>query len=113
MGRAKVYVITTEQLWAVHDAMPAHYRVAILLGAFAGLRISEAAATLVDDVDFTRGGVVHPKRQWPDKPLKTQGSDAPIPVPQSLALMLSRRCSSGPPMSTWSRTARGRLRDRG
>ena len=32
------------------------------------------AATLVDDVDFTRG-VVHPKRQWPDKPLKTQGSD--------------------------------------
>ncbi len=107
MGRAKVYVITTEQLWAVHDAMPAHYRVAILLGAFAGLRISEAAATLVDDVDFTRG-VVHPKRQWPDKPLKTQGSDAPIPVPQSLALMLSRRCSSGPPMSTWSRTARGK-----
>ncbi|WP_251012455.1 tyrosine-type recombinase/integrase [Rhodococcus erythropolis] len=95
MGRAKVYVITTEQLWAVHDAMPAHYRAAILLGAFAGLRISEAAATLVDDVDFTRG-VVHPKRQWPDKPLKTQGSDAAIPVPQSLALMLSASVQQWP-----------------
>ena len=95
MGRAKVYVITTEQLWAVHDAMPAHYRVAILLGAFAGLRISEAAATLVDDVDFIRG-VVHPKRQWPDKPLKTQGSDAAIPVPQSLTLMLSASVQQWP-----------------
>ncbi|ROZ53528.1 site-specific integrase [Rhodococcus sp. WS1] len=95
MGRAKMYVITTEQLWAVHDAMPAHYRVAILLGAFAGLRISEAAATLVDDVDFIRG-VVHPKRQWPDKPLKTQGSDAAIPVPQSLALMLAASVQQWP-----------------
>jgi integrase len=33
--------------------------------------------------------VVHPKRQWPDKPLKTDGSDQPIPIPQDLALLLS------------------------
>jgi hypothetical protein len=31
-------------------------------------------------VDFIRG-VVHPKQQWPDKPLKTDGSDQPIPIP--------------------------------
>ncbi|ANQ74258.1 tyrosine-type recombinase/integrase [Rhodococcus sp. 008] len=95
MGRAKVYVITTEQLWALHDAMPEHFRVAILLGAFAGLRIAETSAALVDDVDFIRG-VVHPKRQWPDKPLKTEGSAAPIPVPQSLALMLSASVKQWP-----------------
>lgn len=39
-------------------------------------------------MDFIRG-VVHPKRQWPDKPLKTDGSDQPIPIPRDLALLLS------------------------
>jgi len=33
--------------------------------------------------------VVHPKQQWPDKPLKTEGSDQPIPIPRDLALLLS------------------------
>jgi integrase len=31
----------------------------------------------------------HPKQQWPGKPLKTDGSDQPIPIPQDLALLLS------------------------
>ncbi|HUB58126.1 MAG TPA: hypothetical protein VMB04_23535 [Mycobacterium sp.] len=39
-------------------------------------------------MDFIRG-VVHPKQQWPGKPLKTDGSDQPIPIPQDLALLLS------------------------
>ncbi|MGR6582334.1 tyrosine-type recombinase/integrase [Rhodococcus qingshengii] len=95
MGRAKVYVITTEQLWALYDAMPEHYRVAILLGAFAGLRIAEASALRVSDIDFIRGAV-HPKQQWPDKPLKTRGSDASIPVPQTLALMLAASVKQWP-----------------
>jgi integrase len=88
MGKAKVYVATTEQVWAVHDAVPDHLRVAVLLGAFAGLRVAEVAALRVTDVDFIRG-VVHPKQQWPAKPLKTPGSDQPIPIPQDLALLLS------------------------
>ena len=71
-GFAKPYVATTEQVWALHDAMPDHLRVAVLLGAFAGLRISEVCALRVDDVDFTRG-VVHPKRQWPDRPAEDRG----------------------------------------
>ena len=33
-------------------------------------------------------GVVHPAQQWPDKPLKTDGSAQPIPIPQDLALLL-------------------------
>jgi len=88
MGKPKVYVATTEQVWAIHDAVPDHLRVAVLLGAFAGLRVAEAAGLRVSDVDFIRG-VVHPKQQWPDKPLKTDGSDQPIPIPQDLALLLS------------------------
>jgi integrase len=88
MGRPKLYVATTEQVWAIHDAVPDHLRVAVLLGAFAGLRVAEVSGLAVSDVDFIRG-VVHPKQQWPDKPLKTDGSDQPIPIPQDLALLLS------------------------
>lgn len=64
---------TTEQVWAIYDAMPDHLRVAVLLGAFAGLRISEVAGLRVADVDFMRG-IVFPKQQAGGKPLKTDGS---------------------------------------
>jgi integrase len=87
-GKQKPYVATTEQVWAIHDAMPEHLRAAVLLGAFAGLRVAEVSGLRVDDVDFIRG-VVHPVQQWPDKPLKTVGSGQPIPVPQDLALLLA------------------------
>ncbi|OBI43070.1 integrase [Mycobacterium colombiense] len=88
MGKPKVYVATTEQVWAIHDAVPDHLQAAVLLGAFAGLRVAEVSGLKVTDVDFIRG-VVHPRKQWGDKPLKTKGSDAPIPIPQDLALLLS------------------------
>ena len=52
------------------------------------MRVAEVAGLRVSDVDFIRG-VVHPKQQWPAKPLKTDGSDQPIPIPQDLALLLS------------------------
>ncbi|WP_172651134.1 tyrosine-type recombinase/integrase [Rhodococcus opacus] len=95
MGSQKPYVITTGELWAIHDAMPEHLRAAVLLGAFAGLRIAEVSALKVSDVDFVRG-VVFPKRQWPDEPLKTKGSSAPIPVPRELTLMLSASLQQWP-----------------
>ena len=42
-GQAKQrpYVATTEQVWALNDAMPDHLRAALLLGAFVGLRTAE------------------------------------------------------------------------
>jgi integrase len=88
MGKQKPYCATTAQVWALYEAMPDHFRVAVLLGAFAGLRVAEVAGLRVADVDFIRG-VVHPIRQWPDRPLKTDGSSTPVPIPQDLALMLS------------------------
>ena len=88
MGKQKPYCATTAQVWALHDEMPDHLQVAVLLGAFAGLRVAEAAGCRVADVDFIRG-VVHPVQQWPDKPLKTDGSSSPVPIPRDLALLLS------------------------
>ena len=88
MGRPKLYLATTEQVWAIHDAMPEHLRAAVLLGAFAGLRIAEVSGLRVSDIDFTRG-VVHPAQQWLGKPLKTDGSDQAIPIPRDLALLLA------------------------
>jgi integrase len=87
-GKQKVYCATTEQVWAIYDAMPEHVRPAVLFGAFVGLRVAEVSGLRVSDVDFTRG-IVHPRQQWPAKPLKTDGSEAPIPIPNDLALMLS------------------------
>lgn len=83
-GKQRPYVATTEQVWAIHDAMPAHIRPAILLGAFAGLRISEAVAVRVKDVDF-EAGVIHPAVQYPNDPLKTETSKLPVPIPVELA----------------------------
>jgi integrase len=84
-GRQRAYVATTEQVWALHDAMPEHLRAAILLGAFAGLRCAEACGLRVADVDFMRG-VISPAVQFPAEELKTEISRTAIPVPRSLAL---------------------------
>ncbi|MFE3696843.1 tyrosine-type recombinase/integrase [Nocardia tengchongensis] len=68
--------------------MPEHMRSAILLGAFTGLRLAEACG--LDrhrDVDYI-DGIVHPRRQWPAKPLKSPGSEVPIPIPRVMATML-------------------------
>ncbi len=93
-GSQRPYVATTEQIWALYDAMPDELRVSILLGAFAGLRLAEAAALRVDDVDFMRG-IVSPAIQWPAEPLKTETSRTPVPIPQELALMLSAAVAAG------------------
>jgi integrase len=89
VGTQRAYVATTEQVWALHDAMPEGMRPVILLGAFAGLRVAEIAALRLTDVDFMRG-IITPAIQYPGLPLKTAMSMTPIPIPQDLALDLSR-----------------------
>jgi integrase len=87
-GEAKVYCATTDQVWAIHDVVPDHLKVAVLLGAFAGLRVAEVSGLRTADVDFIRG-IVHPQQQWGGEPLKTKGSNDEVPIPQDLALLLS------------------------
>lgn len=69
MGKQKPYVATLQQVWAVHDQFRKHQQVALLLGAFAGLRVAEVSALKVADIDLMRG-VVNPKQQWKDESLK-------------------------------------------
>lgn len=87
-GKQRPYVATTEQVWALYDAFPEHLRPAVLLGAFAGLRTSEACGLRVTDVDFMRG-VVKPAVQYPAVPLKTDTSKTPVPIPAEMALELA------------------------
>lgn len=87
-AKQRPHVPTTEQVWALFDAMPEHLRVAVLLGAFVGLRVSEAAGLRVTDVDFMRG-IVTPAIQYPAEPLKSDTSKTAIPIPNELALMLA------------------------
>lgn len=89
MGRQRPYVATSEQVWALYDAMPTHTRGAVLLGAFAGLRVAEVAGLRRDDVNWLKG-VVSPVQQWPDRPLKTAESMADIPVPRELTQMIAK-----------------------
>ncbi|WP_217361675.1 tyrosine-type recombinase/integrase [Aeromicrobium stalagmiti] len=94
MGKQRPYVATTEQIWAIYEAVPPGVRPAILLGAHAGLRLAEAAALRPSDVDFMRG-VVSPAIQWPDRPLKSHISRSSIPIPQEMAFELAEAVRLG------------------
>ena len=107
-GRQRPYVATTEQVWALFDAMPERLRASILLGAFAGLRCAEACGLRVTDVDFMRGGV-HPAVQYPAEPLKTDISRTPVPVPRSLALELAAHVRQWPGETVLTGTDGGQL----
>lgn len=86
--KQRAYVATTEQVWALYDALPEHFRPVVLLGAFAGMRVGEMVALRVQDVDFMRG-IITPAIQYPGVPLKTETSKTPIPIPHELALELN------------------------
>src|SRR3954447_9869388 len=87
-GGQRPYVATTEQVWALHDAVADHLRPAILLGAFVGLRTAEAVGLRVWDVDFMRG-VVRLVQQGDGEPLKSETSRTPLPIPQELSVQRS------------------------
>lgn len=93
VGELRVYVATTEQVWQLYDLFPERIRLAVLLGAFVGLRLAEACGLRVEDIDFLRA-VVHPTVQYPARRLKTKISQTPIPVPASLIADCSAQISA-------------------
>lgn len=101
-GQQRPYVATTAQVWALHDALPAQLRGAVLLGAFAGLRIGEACGLRTADVDFLRG-VIRPAVQYPADELKTEISRTAVPVPRSMTLQLAPAATGDRlvPVSPW------------
>ena len=94
MGKQRPYVATTEQVWALHDAMPLRLRPAVLLAAFAGLRAAEACGLRAADVDFMRG-VIRPAVQYPAEELKTEISRTAVPISRSLANELAASAHHG------------------
>ncbi len=86
-GKQRPYVITTQQMWEFHAAMPPELQVAVLLGALAGLRTAEACGLRPGDVDLALG-VVRPRVQFPAEPLKSEASMSDVPVPHSLTTEL-------------------------
>ena len=82
-GGQRPFVATTKQVWTLYAAMPPHLRVAVLLGACAGLRAGEACGLRPRDVDF-EAQMIRPSVQWPCEPLKTEISYTAVPVPQAL-----------------------------
>lgn len=91
-GQQRLYIATTDQIWSLHDRMPERYRVAVLLGAFAGLRIAEVCGLRGEDVDTEQAvlypAVLYPTVQYPAEPLKTETSRTPVPIPRTLASIL-------------------------
>lgn len=94
-GTQRPYVATTEQVWALYDAMPERFSAAVLLAAFAGLRLAESCGLRAADLDFIRA-VVHPQVQYPAEELKTDVSRTPVPVARSLTLVLSAHVARWP-----------------
>jgi len=88
LGQQRVYVATTDQVWELYDQFPDRIRLAVLLGAFVGLRLAEACGLRPEDVDFLRG-IVHPHVQYPAEPLKSNISRTAVPVSASLVAELS------------------------
>lgn len=88
------YVATTEQVWALYEALKPSYRNMLLLGAFAGLRIAECAALELDDVDWVEGAVTVSK-QHGKADLKSDRSGDTVPIPLELATMMRENISGG------------------
>lgn len=86
-GQQRAYVATTEQVWALYEAFPAYLRIAVLLGAFAGLRTAEACGLRPGHCDLALG-FVYPQEQYPAEELKSAMSRTPVPIPASLAMEL-------------------------
>lgn len=98
-AKQRAFIASTEQVWALYDAMPEALQPAILLGAFAGLRTAEVCGLRVSDVDFMQG-IVKPDVQYPAEPLKTAESRNPVPIARSLALELSAYHATHPTRGT-------------
>lgn len=81
-GRPREFLPTTKQVWQLFDAMPDHLQHAVLLGAYAGLRIGEICGLRGSDIDFIRSTIT-PAVQRNGKPLKSVASKQTIPVARS------------------------------
>jgi len=94
-GEQRPHVATTEQVFALYEAVEPRYRVAVLLGAFAGLRTAEACGLRPGDVQWLKREI-HPAVQYPAEPLKTDMSKTPVPIADTLVTELAEHVKTWP-----------------
>jgi integrase len=81
--KRRMVLPSTEEVYALIDVMPDRYRVAVLLGVGAGLRIGEALGLRLEDVDFLRRELTVVNQLSPDGALsepKSEESARTIPL---------------------------------
>ena len=104
---AALVPLSIEQVQAIADRVPAHYRALVLTSAGLGLRQGEACGLTVDRVDFLRRQVridrqlISPSGPGPVRfgPTKTPSSNRVIPLPDSVGEALAvhlERFGTGP-----------------
>ncbi|MFF8829121.1 tyrosine recombinase XerC [Streptomyces sp. NPDC015131] len=94
-GKPRPYVATTDQVWQLYEAFEERYRLAVLLGAYAGLRVGEVCGLRRSDVAFEEREI-RPAVQYPAVPLKTEMSREAIPIPDELVGMLPKPVEGEP-----------------
>jgi integrase len=101
--KPRIEPLTVQQVHLIADGMPPRYRMAVLLQASCGLRISELLALQVRDVDFMRRTVSVDRQLARDghrfvSP-KTESSRRTVPLMSDVALLLSEHVAKFPPNS--------------
>lgn len=94
-GKQVAYVATTDQVFALYLAFDARYRIAVLLGAFAGLTTAETCGLRPADVKFLQREL-HPAVLYPAEPLKTEMRRTKIPIADTLVTELSEHVKAYP-----------------
>lgn len=99
-----VQPLTRPQIEALRAALPPWARVAVTLGAGAGLRFGEAAGLTVDRVDFLRRELVVDRQVVLSRsgrptlaPPKTRRSFRTVPLPEVVVIALGRHLELHPP----------------
>lgn len=95
-------VLSDDQIEALRTAMPEHYHALVTLLAVAGLRIGEALALTVEDID-REAGVIRVRRTLAPNgqtagPVKSAQSERDVPVPRDLLATLSAHMLAHPPL---------------
>jgi integrase len=91
----EVPALTAAEVASLYEAAPDEFAPVIALGAFAGLRASEARAVTVADVDFLTGVVTVDKavdERGEFVPTKTARSMRKVPLAPEVLTLLARAC---------------------
>jgi integrase len=107
-AKQKPYVASTAQVWDLYEAMAEQHRIAVLLGAFAGLRTGEVCGLRWLDVDLDQNLII-PAVQYPCQPLKTEMSGTAIPIPGELSKLLREQGRRWPGATVLTTPAGGQL----